>query len=56
MDETRYQIEHILGKTGAKPYKPPGCDKLKTYGLCPSKEIDEICKRSFHPTNYYRWK
>ena len=55
-DKTRYQIEHILGKTGATSYKPPGCDKLKTYGLCPSEEIDEICKRSFHPTNYYRWK
>jgi len=55
-DKTRYQIEHILGKTGSTSYKPPGCDKLKTYGLCPSEEVDEMCKRTNHPTSYYRWK
>jgi DNA primase large subunit len=57
-EKTRYQIEHILGKTGATSYKAPGCDKLKTYGLCPTEEIDEICKKSFHPVSYYqqKWK
>ena len=55
-EKTRYQIEHILGKTGATSYKAPGCDKLKTYGLCPSEEIDEICKKTYHPTSYYRHK
>jgi DNA primase large subunit len=56
VEKTRYQIEHILGKTGATSYKPPGCDKLKTYGICPSEEIDEICKKTHHPTSYYRHK
>lgn len=55
-ERTRYQIEHILGKTGATSYKPPGCEKLKTYGLCPSEEIDDICRRVYHPTSYYRYK
>jgi DNA primase large subunit len=57
-DKTRYQIEHILGKTGATSYKAPGCDKLKTFGLCPSEERDDICKKSYHPISYYRqrWK
>ena len=57
-EKTRYQIEHILGKTGATSYKAPGCDKLKTFGLCPSEERDEICKKTYHPISYYRqrWK
>ena len=55
-ERTRYQIEHILGKTGATSYKAPGCEKLKTYGLCPSEEIDEVCKKSYSPTSYYRYK
>ena len=57
-DKTRYQIEHILGKTGVTSYKAPGCEKLKTFGLCPSEEMDEICKKVYHPMNYYsiKWK
>jgi len=55
-DKTRYQIEHILGKTGATSYKAPGCDKLKTFGLCSTEEIDEICKKTYHPSSYYKMK
>ena len=55
-ERTRYQIEHILGKTGSTSYKAPGCEKLKTFGLCPSEEIDDICKKTYHPISYYRYK
>ncbi len=55
-EKSRYQIEHITGEISSTSYKPPGCDKLKTYGLCPSEEIDEICKRTNHPLSYYRYR
>jgi len=55
-EKTRYQIEHITGTTGATTYTAPGCDKLKTYGLCPSEKIDELCRITNHPLNYYRKK
>jgi DNA primase large subunit len=55
-EKTRYQIEHITGATSATSYKPPGCDKMRTYGICPTEKIDEICKRKRHPLNYYQAK
>lgn len=55
-EKTRYQIEHITGTTGATAYSAPGCDKLKTYGLCPSEKIDDLCRKTNHPLNYYRRK
>jgi len=55
-EKSRYQIEHITGGVSSTSYKPPGCDKLKTYGLCPSEEIDRICKKTHHPLSYYRYK
>jgi DNA primase large subunit len=55
-EKSRYQIEHITGELSSTSYKPPGCEKLKTYGLCPSEEIDEICKKTNHPSNYYRYR
>lgn len=55
-EKSRYQIEHITGEISSTSYKPPGCDKLKTYGLCPSEEIDEICKKTNHPLSYYRYR
>jgi len=55
-EKSRYQIEHITGEVSSTSYKPPGCDKLKTYGLCPSEEIDEICKKTSHPLSYYSYK
>jgi DNA primase large subunit len=55
-DKTRYQIEHISGVFSSTSYKPPGCEKMRTYGICPVEEIDEICKRKRHPLSYYRAK
>jgi len=55
-ERTRYQIEHITGTTGATTYTAPGCDKLKTYGLCPSDQIDELCRKTNHPSSYYKRK
>lgn len=55
-DKTKYQIEHITGTTGSTSYKSPGCDKLRTYGLCPSEDLDEICRRISHPMSYYKHK
>lgn len=53
--KTRYQVEHIAGKTGAKTvYKPPNCRKLKTQGIC--KNPDELCKKTYHPLSYYERK
>jgi DNA primase large subunit len=57
-DKTRYQVEHITGSTSATSYKAPGCDKMRTYGLCPTDEIDDLCKKIKHPRSYYnaQWK
>lgn len=57
-EKSRYQVEHIAGDGSTTSYKPPSCEKLKTYGLCPTEEMDEICKRTYHPMSYYRynWK
>ena len=55
-DKTRYQVEHISGVFSSTSYKPPGCEKMRTYGICPVEEIDEICKRKRHPLSYYRAK
>jgi DNA primase large subunit len=53
VEKTRYQIEHIAGSSGTT-YTPPSCDTMKTYGNCYG--ADELCKRTSHPLNYYRWK
>ena len=55
-DKSRYQIEHITGKISSTQYTPPGCDKMRTYGLCPTDEIDDLCKRKRHPLSYYKAK
>jgi DNA primase large subunit len=52
-EKTRYQVEHITGSTSSTSYKPPGCDKMRTYGICPVEEIDELCKKKKHPLSYY---
>jgi DNA primase large subunit len=55
---TRYQVEHIAGDRGSRTkYKPPGCDTLRTHGVC--TDMDEICRnmRAYaHPLIYYRNK
>ncbi len=55
-EKSQYQIDHITGRVNATTYKPPACDKMKTYGLCPSEHVDEICKRTNHPLSYYKYK
>jgi DNA primase large subunit len=55
-DKTRYQVEHISGSTSSTSYAPPGCDKMRTYGICPVDKIDDLCKRTHHPMGYYRAK
>ena len=52
-ERTRYQVEHITGSSSSTSYKPPGCDKMRTYGICPVEEIDELCKKKKHPLSYY---
>ena len=55
-EKTRYQIEHITGNISSTSYKPPGCDKMRTYGICPVDKTDELCKRKRHPLSYYKAK
>ncbi len=55
-EKTRYQIEHITGDISSTSYKPPACDKMRTYGLCPTDKVDDLCKRKRHPLSYYKAK
>jgi DNA primase large subunit len=57
-EKTRYQVEHITGNISSTSYKPPGCQKMRTYGICPVEKIDDLCKKTRHPSSYYRakWK
>lgn len=55
-DKTRYQIEHITGSSSSTSYKSPGCQKMRTFGLCPREQMDEICKKIQHPLSYYSKK
>jgi len=57
-DKTRYQVEHITGASSSTEYKCPGCDKMRTYGICPIDKTDEVCKKVHHPLSYYshKWK
>jgi len=55
-EKTRYQVEHITGDISSTSYKPPGCSKMRTYGICPVEKIDDLCKQKRHPISYYRAK
>ncbi len=55
-EKTRYQVEHITGYSSSTAYTPPGCEKMRTYGICPTEEIDEFCKKKRHPLSYYKAK
>jgi len=57
-DKTRYQVEHITGASSSTEYKCPGCDKMRTYGICPVEKMDDLCKKVRHPLTYYsnKWK
>jgi DNA primase large subunit len=59
---SRYYVEHAMGlRGGGTKYKPYGCPKLKTYGLCSPQ--DDWCKNGRigprvlkGPIGYYRSK
>ena len=57
-EKSRYQIDHITGATSSTSYKCPGCDKMRTYGICPTEKMDGLCRRTRHPLNYYsaKWR
>jgi DNA primase large subunit len=57
-DKTRYQVEHITGTSSSTEYKCPGCEKMRTYGICPVEKMDDLCKKVRHPLTYYsnKWK
>ncbi len=51
-----YQIEHIIGELSGKEYMPPGCDTMKTNGIC--FDPDSLCEQEWmsHPLSYYSVK
>lgn len=53
ISRTMYQVEHISGRGGTE-YTPPGCQTMKTYGLCVNR--DATCKDVSHPLSYYKRK
>jgi DNA primase large subunit len=57
-DKSRYQVEHITGASSSTEYKCPGCEKMRTYGICPVDAMDDLCKKVRHPLSYYtmKWK
>jgi DNA primase large subunit len=55
-EKSRYQVEHIAGKISSTSYKPPACNKMRTYGICPVEKMDELCKKKRHPMSYYNAK
>jgi DNA primase large subunit len=55
-DKTRYQVEHITGASSSTEYKCPGCEKMRTYGICPVEKMDDLCRKIRHPLSYYSYK
>ena len=55
-DKTRYQVEHITGASSSTEYKCPGCEKMRTYGVCAVDKMDELCRKVRHPLSYYTYK
>jgi len=55
-DLALYQIEHITGETSGTEYTNPGCDLMKTNGICYNP--DNLCKADWmkHPLSYYSVK
>lgn len=53
-ERTRYQIDHIGGRSSESQYTPPSCSTLKTYGLCLGN--DWRCEKVSHPLGYYEWR
>ena len=55
-EKSRYQVEHISGTTSSTSYVSPGCEKMRSYGICPIEKMDDLCKKIRHPLNYYKYK
>jgi DNA primase large subunit len=55
-DQSRYQVKHITGSVSSTKYTPPGCEKMRTYGICPVEKMDDLCKKTRHPLSYYKTK
>ncbi|MCX8174006.1 MAG: DNA primase large subunit PriL [Thermoplasmata archaeon] len=55
--KSRYQVEHITGKSSHTEYKSPGCATMKSYGLCMAGD-DALCGKEWmkHPWVYYRYR
>ena len=56
---TRYQVDHITGKSSGTEYSTPDCRYMEVSGLC-VKDVakDSLCKRDWmkHPFTYYKTK
>ena len=48
---TRYQVEHITGKTSDTKYNAPSCKTLQGTGVCPGGNA--LCHQISHPLSYY---
>jgi DNA primase large subunit len=57
-EKSRYQVEHISGKSSSTSYICPGCEKMRSYGICPIDKMDDLCRKIRHPLSYYKkkWK
>jgi len=56
VDMASYQIQHIIGEISGTEYNPPGCDTMKTNGICFNP--DSLCEQDWmtHPLSYYSIK
>ncbi len=56
VDMASYQIQHIIGEISGTEYDPPGCDTMKTNGICFNP--DSLCEQEWmkHPLSYYSIK
>ncbi|MBS3790704.1 MAG: DNA primase large subunit PriL [Candidatus Thermoplasmatota archaeon] len=56
IDMASYQIQHIIGEISGTEYNPPGCDTMKTNGICFNP--DSLCDQDWmnHPISYYSIK
>ncbi|MEF8834929.1 MAG: DNA primase large subunit PriL [Candidatus Thermoplasmatota archaeon] len=56
VDMASYQIQHIIGEISGTEYNPPGCDTMKTNGIC--FDPDSLCEQDWmtHPLSYYSIK
>lgn len=55
-DLALYQIEHITGKISGTEYTTPGCNTMRTNGICYNP--DSLCDAEWmkHPLSYYSYK